>query len=93
MSVANPLQQLLGRAGEARGRVVTTLAPEGYVVVDGLLLRATATAGHARIGAEVLLRARGDDAVLAARGLDTGALGDGAPGDGDPGDGDPGAAP
>jgi hypothetical protein len=96
VSVANPLRQLLG-ADEARGRVVTVLAPEGYVLVDGLLLRAMLAAGHARIGEGVLLRP-GDGTVLAAYGTGadgTGADGTGADGTGadGTGDGHPGEAP
>lgn len=45
---------LAGRAGVV-GRVVTALDPDGYVLVDGLLVRAVPAAGRPSVGDEVEL--------------------------------------
>ena len=56
----------------AVGRVVSTLDPDGYVLVEGLLLRAASAAGPVAPGVQVhLLRRPGHD-VLSARPLGEG---------------------
>jgi len=45
---------LAGRAGVV-GRVVTAFDPDGYVLVDGLLVRALPAAGRPSVGDEVEL--------------------------------------
>jgi hypothetical protein len=53
-----------------RGRVVTALSPDGYVLVDGLLVRAVLTTGQAGIGEDVLLRTAAGRNTLEAAGAD-----------------------
>jgi hypothetical protein len=64
----------LAGTGDVTGRVVTRLAPDGYVLVDGLLVRAARAAGQAEAGVEVgdvvTLQASDDSRVLIARGSD-----------------------
>src|ERR1700678_1978063 len=49
----DPLHPLKGADGAA-GRVITALDPDGYVLVDGLLLRAVSADGQARSRCAVL---------------------------------------
>jgi hypothetical protein len=65
MAVPHPLA---GAAG-LLGRVVTVLDPVGYVLVDGLLIRAVLTAGRPKVGDEVELSLDAAGQVLSARAI------------------------
>ena len=65
MAVPHPLA---GAAG-LLGRVVTVLDPVGYVLVDGLLVRAVLTAGRPQVGDEVELSLDAAGQVLSARAI------------------------
>jgi len=54
--------------GRSTGRVITVLDPDGYVLVDGLLVRGVLIEGYASIGDEVDVEVEGNRCVLTARG-------------------------